>query len=520
MKKILTTIFVFLLLWIFVFLLFSIFSKKDDKKNTLTPEQKISLTHNWEKIDDILNKSNYDKVWINPEKYESFWDFLEEFKTYSWVFIDPINENFTIWVKKENWNILYIPFKFLQNKELFDNKDYKNLAIIDIYKSYKEGMIYGWINSKYWSKVIFENENYHPENEELSKFFNREVNVFDYIDSLKKSEVLWKDKQELLAYLYDFVWDYDNSKKTREKICKEYSVCEKDYTTLTVKWKILDWDNNPISWAKVELLNDRSISTTSTKNWEYELKFSFSSLSHLRFKTSILWYSDGFSNYSLNQKFNYPKNIEINFVIHKYHDKISINKQNSTEFEKWKYYLIQTEWSKYFIPKDWLYYFDWEKYTKNDFEVYMYQFTKWSNMSNLLENDTFEPVFWYVWNIMKTFWMPYIQFFDKETKQELFIKSSNPMILQNQIYHMQELYDNYDKIYEAVTKEDMEVLYKYSQENDWYPIDFDYLTKNNFLRWPARWSLDRKTWIWSNVWQKLLDKNGLVELPFYSIKDN
>jgi hypothetical protein len=62
--------------------------------------------------------------------------------------------------------------------------------------------------------------------------------------------------------------------------------------------------------------------------------------------------------------------------------------------------------------------------------------------------------------------MPYIQFIDRETKQELFIKSSEPMILQNQIYHMQELYDNYDKIYSAVTPEDMNNLYKYSQEHE------------------------------------------------------
>jgi len=62
--------------------------------------------------------------------------------------------------------------------------------------------------------------------------------------------------------------------------------------------------------------------------------------------------------------------------------------------------------------------------------------------------------------------MPYIQFIDRESKQELFIKSSDPMILQNQVYHMQELYDNYDKIYSAVTQKDMEILYKYSQENE------------------------------------------------------
>jgi hypothetical protein len=60
--------------------------------------------------------------------------------------------------------------------------------------------------------------------------------------------------------------------------------------------------------------------------------------------------------------------------------------------------------------------------------------------------------------------MPYIQFFDAKTNKELFVYKSNPMILQNNIYHMQELYDNYDGIYEAITKEDMEYLLMYSNE--------------------------------------------------------
>jgi hypothetical protein len=66
---------------------------------------------------------------------------------------------------------------------------------------------------------------------------------------------------------------------------------------------------------------------------------------------------------------------------------------------------------------------------------------------------------------MKTFGMPYIQFFDADNGLELFTYSSDPMILQNQVYHMKELYENYDQIYTAITPEDMEYLYNYSEEN-------------------------------------------------------
>ncbi|HBA45346.1 TPA: hypothetical protein DEG21_01705 [Patescibacteria group bacterium] len=59
--------------------------------------------------------------------------------------------------------------------------------------------------------------------------------------------------------------------------------------------------------------------------------------------------------------------------------------------------------------------------------------------------------------------MPYIQFFD-ENENEVFVKKSNPIILTNQIYHMKELYENYDKIYEPITKEDMKKLVEVSKQ--------------------------------------------------------
>jgi hypothetical protein len=60
--------------------------------------------------------------------------------------------------------------------------------------------------------------------------------------------------------------------------------------------------------------------------------------------------------------------------------------------------------------------------------------------------------------------MPYIQFVDKKSEKELYIKSSNPMILQNQIYHMKELYKNADQIYSEITDEDMQFLVDKSNE--------------------------------------------------------
>jgi hypothetical protein len=93
---------------------------------------------------------------------------------------------------------------------------------------------------------------------------------------------------------------------------------------------------------------------------------------------------------------------------------------------------------------------------------------------------------------MKTFGMPYIQFYDTVSHKELLVHSDKPMLLTNTIYHMKELYSNYDKIYTAITDADMAKLVAYSKEKGGYPIDRAYLINSKTLRWPAWWVLDRK----------------------------
>lgn len=527
MYKKITIWIIFLIIWIFIFFYFSIFWSifKDIPIDTVNVNE-LNM-HNWSLITNLLNEDNYKKVWINPNNYENFERFLTDFQSFTWVKIDPINENFTIWIDKWNWNILFVPFRFIKNKELFDKYENKSLAILDIYWAYKNWLIYWWINSSYWNKILFEDDFQYPQTSELNKIFNVNLsdessNIFNKIKSLTSSEEIWLDNTKLLAYLYDLSWNYNEAKNTREEICTKYiSSCDINLN-LNIYWKTVDSNWNQLSWVKIELLNDKSINTESDTNWNFILNFKFSSFSHIRIKSSIAGYSDWYSTISINDYSSEDKNkkYNVNFTLNKAHNTTFINNDNKNNFKKWKYYVIEVPYSKYFIPIDWLYFIDWTKYINNNLIIYTYQFNKDSNMDNLLENDTFEPVHWYVWNIMKTFWMPYIQFIDKDSWKELFIKSSNPMILQNQIYHMKELYENHDKIYDKLTNEDMKFLVKKSEELGWYPIDFNFLTTNNFLRWPARWSLDRVTWIWSNVWSRVLNTDWLIELPFYHIKDN
>jgi len=509
------------LIWIILFFNFSFFTWWNTK-SILEDNEK---THNWKIISDILNENNYNKIWINPEEYVDFEEFLTDFKTFTWVLVDPISEKFVIWIKWDNDNIIFVPFDLKNSDNIFDDSENKNLAILDIFKSYKEWLLYWWIDSSYWNKILFEKDFQHPKTQILRDIFNVDINtqsnnVFNIIDSLEKSEEIWVWNSELLAYLNDFVWKYDNAWLVRNNTCEKYkSNCDKGID-INVTWNVIDTEWNKVEWVKIELLNNRSFAWKSNNEWEYEFNFNFSPFSHLRFKASKTWYSDGFGTVSINKINSEKTNIILDFKIENASNYVLINNETSKEYKKWRYYIIETDNSKYFIPINGLWYIDWRKYIKNNFKIYTYLFKKSSNMDNMLENDTFEPVYGYVWNIMKTFGMPYIQFVDVESGEELYIRSSDPMILQNQIYHMKELYENSDHIYEKVTDEDMEFLVQKSEELGWYPIDFKFLTDNWFLRWPAWWSLDRVTWVWSNVGSRVINVWWLVELPFYHINDN
>jgi len=519
MKKIIFII-IIISIGVLLFLNMSLFTWSNNKEII----KKVEL-HNWKPFSELLNKKNYDKVWINPDKYTSFSWFLVDFKTFSWVLINPVKEKFVIWLKQKDWNILYIPFDYKNNKNIFSKKEYKNLAILDIYKAYKEGWIYWWVDSSYWSKILFEEDMQHSKTSILNNIFTVNINdqsnnVYKIQKELEQSAWWWISNKELLAYLDDFTWDYKKANEERKKLCLlNKKVCTNNIS-LNLIWKIKDSNWKWVAWAKVTLLNNNNIFAITDDKWNYKIDFKYYNFSHLRFKASFKWYSDWFTTYSLNNTFNKKLNLNIDINIQKSNDSFVLNSKTISNFKKGRYFIIKDKNSKYFVPRDGLYFENWDNYKLEDFTVYTYLFTKTTSSESMLANDTFSPVYWYVWNIMKTFWMPYIQFIDNVSWKELFIRSSNPMILQNHIYHMKELYNNHDKIYEKVTDSDMDFLVKTSETLGWYPITFNFLIKNNLLRWPVWWVLDRKTWIWGSVWSRVLDVSWFVELPFYSIKDN
>jgi hypothetical protein len=135
-----------------------------------------------------------------------------------------------------------------------------------------------------------------------------------------------------------------------------------------------------------------------------------------------------------------------------------------------------------------------------------------------MQVDTFDQVMGYAGDLMKTFGMPYIQFFTQDGA-ELDVLKSKPMVLTYKIADMDALRKNTDQIYEPLTDRDMQLLVEASRGNP-YVIDREFLINNQLLRFPAFWVFDRKRGIWDNVGVSVLDTQGTIKTIFYTVRDD
>jgi hypothetical protein len=151
------------------------------------------------------------------------------------------------------------------------------------------------------------------------------------------------------------------------------------------------------------------------------------------------------------------------------------------------------------------------------FDVYLYEFTRENPPENLMNVDTFDDVRGYAGNIMKSFGMPYIQFFT-QGGEELHVLSSNPMRLTYRIADMEALRQNADGIYRPLTEDDMRLLIEASRGQP-YRIDREFLIRYQLLNFPAFWVFDRERGVWDNVGVSVLDIHGTIQSVFYTVRD-
>jgi hypothetical protein len=275
--------------------------------------------------------------------------------------------------------------------------------------------------------------------------------------------------------------------------------------------------------AKISVLGDDSFTPVfSNENGNYLVSLKVSELQKIRLKVTKMGYSDAIVNISVinKEKKRYQADTAVinssNYVF-----TIDTLKKTITGTDnkiEGDVAMVRTSQSTYSIPLN--VFFDKNgNHFNGQVEVVAYEFNRETVPVSIMAVDTFDAVRGYAGNLMQTFGMPYIQFYDKEGR-ELFVKKSLPIKLVYKMYHMEDLYSGDTKIYEPVTEKDVSEMIAFCKNSkEEYPITRQFLIDNQLLKFPAWWIFDQSKGVWDNVGYKLLDSSGTIETIFYTIKD-
>ncbi|MDD5770240.1 MAG: carboxypeptidase-like regulatory domain-containing protein [Candidatus Gracilibacteria bacterium] len=458
------------------------------------------------------DKNNVVEENFNPNKYKDVQSYLKTIKVNG---VNLENDNFIIYSGSIVSVIEHSKFDLYNT-----DREILNTLLVDINSNYKNNTIYKSNPGKGESGVKILNDTDLPpfirfSNDLLTPYDGESFNQIKKDLESKKNRTFIENKE--LIYLYSFEGNYKKSNDLRLSLCSTSKDLCKKSVNFTFSGKVIDDKGNPVNGAIVFLLNDKSINTKTDINGNYTINFNTYPQERLRIKAYSQELSDGYYVSSIVLDGEYSLNANANFTLQTPQKIIELSPDIDGKEE---FYYFSTTQTDYKVPVNSIVYEDGKPYN-GKIKVYLYEFNKLTNMDNYMNNDTFDSVYGYVGNIMKTFGMKYLQIFTPEG-EELHIDKSNPAFVTQRIYHMKELYENYDKIYSAVTDEDMEFLVDSTKKIcgdkvDCYPIDRKWLIDNNMLRWPASWVLDRTKGTWENLGVKVIDKKGVIEAIYYTI---
>lgn len=330
-----------------------------------------------------------------------------------------------------------------------------------------------------------------------------------------------REELEQLAYAYEQTGSYADRDAVRSTLCAQFDAFCVPTAIVTITGSVVDLAGDAIEGASVEVLShsDRGTIVTNNKG-AYALRVPVAELEKIRIKATKRNFSDGIGHVQIVTTGRSVYEVSP-IVLSSPVDIVSINTKEGTVTGSGNHllpdgsYRISTPQSEYRIPSDAIVTKDGSAY-QGLVDVYLYEFTKDSVPESLIAVDTFDQVMGYAGDLMKTFGMPYIQFFTPEG-EELHVRSSNPMVLTYRIYHMQALYNAEDNVYPPLTDADMEFLEKASAPGA-YEIDRDFLIRTGLLRFPAFWVFDQARGVWDNVGVDVVDKSGVIRSIFYTIR--
>ncbi len=180
-------------------------------------------------------------------------------------------------------------------------------------------------------------------------------------------------------------------------------------------------------------------------------------------------------------------------------------------------FVIKGPHSAYTMPAHALVHADGTPY-EGPADVYVYEFDKDTVPQNLISLDTFDAVMGYAGNAMESYGMPYIQFFSPKG-EELHVLKSNPLIVTYSMVSFESLKTLPKEKGGPLSDKSIAFLVSVSSHASGFPLTRDFLVTNGLYTFPPFWVLDRKKGVWDNVGMRLLDTEGTIQAPFYTLND-
>jgi len=326
-----------------------------------------------------------------------------------------------------------------------------------------------------------------------------------------------------LSYVYELEGKYAERDRLNSENCTRFGERCESSALLTISGRVTDDAGAPVASARVEIVSRISVlPVTTNAEGVYSVQTPIQSMEKLRIRASKRNFSDGYADAILLSEGTEKLTVEditlespINIVTVDFAERTVTGSNNTFKADGTA--VIITPRSFYEIPQNTIVGADGKPY-KGPIDVYLYEFTKGNPPESLMQLDTFDAVRGYAGDLMKTFGMPYIQFFTQDG-EELHVLKSRPMRLTYRIADMAALRENSDQIYEPLTSADMQFLVSASIGRS-YRIDREFLINNQLLRFPAFWVFDRKRGVWDNVGITVLDIQGTIQTIFYTIRDD
>jgi hypothetical protein len=326
------------------------------------------------------------------------------------------------------------------------------------------------------------------------------------------------------SYLAELAGDYTRRDRLNAQNCTQFKVRCADTLPITLKGNVRD-AHGGVAGATVTVISRPDVPVVRTaSDGSYQVKLLVKPMEKLRVRAGKRNYSEGFTDIVVLTQAAHIYRAEdimletpINIVTIDYAGKTVTG--DGDVFHEDGSVTIRTSNSTYEIPADAIVGKDGKPYRAGPIDVYLYEFTKGNPPTSLIQLDTFDQVIGYAGNLMKSFGMPYIQFFAQKDGAELDVLKSNPMVLTYRIADMDALRTNHDHIYRPLTDADMATLVETSSYGG-YPVDREFLIHTQLLAFPAFWVFDRHRGVWDNVGVSVLDIQGTIRTIFYTVRDD